>query len=718
MANKIYRPDSRLLRERRDKISAALSKLKSMEKETEKLEDKIREAVSAVTEVQVKALLSAMDVEELNRGKKGIRVAALRAAGINDLGQLYGLSRGKLESIEGIGEMGAQTIYSTVRSIAELTRSNIRIKLSVEDKSREFAAMLPPVYQYMLTDGARKRGRELSKRYGSQAESAVRESKKAQNTIGWAFASKETKQAAARASAQLDHIVFAGFAEDAEKNYKEYMAVSAPDEKRAREAFERNSAGFAVVLDELGINTAGESGWSAIPAELAEKVNALPLDLRYLKATLRPYQVFGTKYILTQKRTLLGDEMGLGKTMQAIAAMAALKAEGGEKFLVVCPASVLVNWCREIEQHSELEVTEIHGNDKGDELRRWISKGTVAVTTYETARSLTLPEEFKLSMLVADEAHYVKNPYALRTRALMNLADRSEHVLYMTGTPIENNVDEMCFLMSTLQPETAKTVEELKLISSAPQFREGIAPVYLRRTRDDVLTELPEKIEQEQWCRPTDEDKKHYMGSVLAKNFMAMRRIAWDHSDLDKSSKAQRLMEILEMAKEEGRKVIVFSYFLDTAEKVCHLVGDGVYGPINGSVTAAKRQQIVDEFTAAPDGAVLVSQVTAGGTGLNIQAASVVIFCEPQIKPSMETQAISRAYRMGQARSVLVYRLLCTGTVDEDIYTMLQTKQEIFDTFAEDSVAGSESLRTVSMQKWIDNVIAEQTEKLTQQSQE
>ncbi len=141
-----------------------------------------------------------------------------------------------------------------------------------------------------------------------------------------------------------------------------------------------------------------------------------------------------------------------------------------------------------------------------------------------------------------------------------------------------------------------------------------------------------------------------------------------------------------------------------------------MFGPINGSIPASKRQQIVDDFTNAPDGAVLVSQVTAGGTGLNIQAASVVVFCEPQIKPSMETQAISRAYRMGQARSVLVYRLLCTGTVDENIVSMLRDKQEIFDNFADESVVGSESILAESMQSWIDNVIADQTEKLAQKS--
>lgn len=716
MADTINRPDSRLLRQRREKVSGALSRLKSMERDTEKLEKKIHEAIYALEEAQIKTMLSAMDVEELNRGKKGIRVSALRNAGLNDLWQVYSLSRGRLESIEGIGELSARTIYSAVRGIADLTRSNMSIKLTLEDDSEEFAAMLAPVYRYILTDGARKRGRELSDRYGRQADSALSGAKKAQNTVSWLFASKASRAEAVRSCDELERIMLTGFADDTEDAYEEYMSVPTPDREEAREAFERSSADFAVALERLGTFVTGENGWSGVPAELAEKVNARTLDLRYLKATLRSYQDFGARYILAQKRTLLGDEMGLGKTMQAIAAMAALKAEGGEKFLVVCPASVLVNWCREIEQHSELEVSEIHGSDKGDELRRWISCGTVAVTTYETARSVTLPDGFRISMLVADEAHYVKNPYAMRTRALMNLADRSEHVLYMTGTPIENNVDEMCFLISTLQPETAKSAEELKYISNAPKFRESIAPVYLRRTRDDVLKELPGKIEQEQWCRPTAEDMKHYAVSVLEKNFMAMRRISWDHSDLEKSSKARRLLEILAMAREEGRKVIVFSYFRDTAEKVCCLAGDNVFGPINGSIPASKRQQIVDDFTNAPDGAVLVSQVTAGGTGLNIQAASVVVFCEPQIKPSMETQAISRAYRMGQARSVLVYRLLCTGTVDENIVSMLRDKQEIFDNFADESVVGSESILAESMQSWIDNVIADQTEKLAQKS--
>ena len=126
---------------------------------------------------------------------------------------------------------------------------------------------------------------------------------------------------------------------------------------------------------------------------------------------------------------------------------------------------------------------------------------------------------------------------------------------------------------------------------------------------------------------------------------------------------------------------------------------------VTGSVSPQRRQEIVDEFNAAQPGAVLVSQVQAGGTGLNIQSASVIIFCEPQIKPSIENQAISRAYRMGQTRDVLVYRLLCADTVDEDMLELLQVKQEQFDSFAEDSVIGEENLKALRQSEWINRVV-------------
>ena len=207
--------------------------------------------------------------------------------------------------------------------------------------------------------------------------------------------------------------------------------------------------------------------------------------------------------------------------------------------------------------------------------------------------------------------------------------------------------------------------------------------------RSDVLTELPELVESDEWCNMTAEEEKIYEDAILGKRFADARRVSWNINDITNSSKANRLLEILEEAEEENRKVIVFSFFLDTLQKVCDLLKDKCVGPINGSVSPQRRQEIIDEFTNSPNGSVLVAQIQSGGTGLNIQCASIVVICEPQFKPSIENQAISRAYRMGQARNVLVYRLLCEDSIDEKLSKLLDKKQLIFDTFADESVSAN-----------------------------
>ena len=290
-------------------------------------------------------------------------------------------------------------------------------------------------------------------------------------------------------------------------------------------------------------------------------------------------------------------------------------------------------------------------------------------------------------MLVVDEAHYIKNPFANRSVNTSRLARRAERLLFMTGTALENNVDEMVRLIDILQPEIAQEIAGMKSLASAPQFREKVAPVYYRRKREDVLTELPELLESEEWCHLNAEEEQEYEGAVLGKNYNLARRVSWNVEDLRHSGKAKRMLEIIDEAKSEGRKVIVFSFYLDTINKITELLGDRCTEPINGSITPTKRQEIIDQFDRAPAGQVLPAQIMAGGTGLNIQSASVVIICEPQLKPSIENQAISRAYRMGQARNVLVYRLLCENTIDEKIIDLLAEKQAVFDAFADKSVA-------------------------------
>ena len=227
------------------------------------------------------------------------------------------------------------------------------------------------------------------------------------------------------------------------------------------------------------------------------------------------------------------------------------------------------------------------------------------------------------------------------------------------------------------------------------------------------MQELPDLIEKEQWCVLNEQEQRAYYDAVMSENFMAIRQVSWQTASLKDSSKAARLLELCDQAKEQQRKVIVFSFFRTTLQKVAELLGPRCMEPITGSISPQRRQEIVDEFTKAEDGAVLVSQVQAGGTGLNIQSASVVIFCEPQIKPSIENQAISRAYRMGQVRDVLVYRLLADDTVDEQIMELLRNKQNLFDTFADESVVGTESLKP-GEQDWINRMVEAEKQRLQQ----
>lgn len=310
--------------------------------------------------------------------------------------------------------------------------------------------------------------------------------------------------------------------------------------------------------------------------------------------------------------------------------------------------------------------------------------------SFETARAMHQDGsngDSPLAVLVVDEAHYMKNPAALRSQAVARIIGRSERTMFMSGTPMENRLDEFFSLVSYLQPKlvTAATQSMSATALAAPAaFRASVAPVYLRRNQVDVLSELPERIESDEWLSMGPSDQSAYWDAVRSGNFMAMRRavtVGDGHTD---SAKLERLDEIVREATEEGRKVLVFSFFRNVIESVSSRL-PSVFGPIHGSVPALTRQKIIDDFTAATGPAVLVAQIQAGGTGLNIQAASTVVLMEPQVKPSLEEQAIARAHRMGQTRRVQVFRLLASDSVDERMVEILQRKSVDFDRYARDS---------------------------------
>ena len=417
-----------------------------------------------------------------------------------------------------------------------------------------------------------------------------------------------------------------------------------------------------------------------IDVSLLKQIQAIPLFLESFHTELRHYQEFGAKYILHQKRVLLGDEMGLGKTIQAIATMHHLHHEGHRYFLVICPASVLLNWKREVNKLTDMQAYILHGESFGD-YENWKSDGGIAIINYEGLDKIIFDKDFPLDMVVVDEAHFVKNKDAQRTRHTIRIIEQAEYALYMTGTAIENNVDEMCYLIECLNPSVANEIKGMKYLAKADLFRKKIAPVYLRRKRADVLMELPELTIHDEWCMMNDEEINSYRKAVESGNFMAMRRVSWNSLN---STKAERMVELCLQALSEGRKVVIFSYFLDTLSFVSDLLLGKALPVISGKLSLEKRQDILCQFEE-PIARVLPIQIHAGGIGLNIQTAEIVILCEPQLKPSDEMQAISRIYRMGQVNHVFVYRLLAADTIDEILVKRLHDKQEIFDQFADES---------------------------------
>jgi SNF2 family DNA or RNA helicase len=273
------------------------------------------------------------------------------------------------------------------------------------------------------------------------------------------------------------------------------------------------------------------------------------------------------------------------------------------------------------------------------------------------------------------------------------LVEGSARALFLTGTPMENRVGEFRNLLACLQPELAAELHDGDHLAGAAAFRRAVAPAYLRRNQQDVLTELPETVHTDEWAEFSTADADAYREAVQAGNFQAMRRAAYAAPDT--SAKLARLAEIVQETAATGEKVLVFSFYRDVLTAVANRLGlqeqqsDGpsLFGPLSGGSGASARQDLVDAFTAHRGPAVLLSQIQAGGVGLNLQAANVVVLCEPQIKPALEQQAVARAHRMGQTRRVRVHRLLTPDSVDQRLLKLLGRKERLFDAYARRSDA-------------------------------
>lgn len=724
-------------RENIEKLTRLDTELSNIMDRKNVCEQEIRHNYQVLRTAQADLILENMDIEKLNTDKAGIRITSLRNAGIQTVGQAEQMSGAQLLEINGIGEETAVKIMNNAKLLRRSAEKMVQITLSAENQTPETTAVVRALYFLINNDSVLRKAEQLYTSYHEGISQSIEQTRIMSGNLKWMFASKKSKSVAVDTAHRIEELLQGEFGTTASEVAEEYsknntsngqslgrnrvriIGINNPSgqvetAKACWEDFVRNAADYYAMLEMVlgdAVSKGTASGGSSLPEELMESIENLNLDLSLLKANLRRYQTFGTQYILHQEKVLLGDEMGLGKTMQAIAAFCHLARQGCNHFLVVCPLSVVVNWKREIESQSELSAIEVYGDGRAMEMTQWSSNGGVAITTYETLNKIPIPDVLNIDMMVVDEAHYIKNPEAQRTKSVLAAAAKADRLLFMSGTPLENKIEEMQFLISCLQPDIAERIKNMKQLADAEKFREAVAPVYLRRVREDVLKELPELVEKEQWGLMNKEELDAYKASLVEGSFMAVRQVSWQLPDMGKSTKAQRLLEICEDAREGGRKLIIFSFFKDVLAKVAGMLGEYCIGIIDGSVPAAERQGMIDELRDAGAGSALVCQIQAGGVGLNIQAASVVIFCEPQIKPSLETQAVARAYRMGQSQSVMVHRLLLENSVDERIMEILHQKSELFNNFADESVIGDMDIQ-VNENAVMKDIIAEEKKRL------
>ncbi len=432
-------------------------------------------------------------------------------------------------------------------------------------------------------------------------------------------------------------------------------------------------------------------------------------------AELRPYQRTGLDFLAWTGQAGLGavlaDDMGLGKTVQALAWLLHMKLadpDGGPA-LVVCPASVMHNWRDEAARFSpSLRVLVLASGEERHVLRREVPDYDLVITNYALLRRDRAHwREIPLRAAILDEAQNIKNPDAAVTRSALEL--QAKHRVVLTGTPLENRALDLWSLVQFVQPgflgPRRRFVERHDKHDAPPWTRRLLAarlrPLLLRRLKQQVATDLPPRIEESRECELTPGQRKLYVSELLrGRALMAsiaddegLRRnrfevlalltrlrqicchpaLAGGRAELG-SGKFDELFAVLEPLLEEGHKVLVFSQFVQCLELI-----DGAMEQrgikrhmLTGATT--KRDRVVAGFEKDPEPCVFLISLKAGGTGLNLAAASYVVLFDPWWNPAVEAQAIDRAHRIGQTRTVIAYRLIAQGTVEEKIWELQQKK--------------------------------------------
>ena len=440
-----------------------------------------------------------------------------------------------------------------------------------------------------------------------------------------------------------------------------------------------------------------------------------------IQATLRPYQERGFSWLVQNIETgfgsIIADDMGLGKTIQVIAAITHCKNKGmltKKKVLVVAPTSLLTNWQREIERFApDLETCVYHGQE-----RKFAKQFDVVITSYGLARRDTQKlNKMGWFLLVIDEAQNIKNPNTGQTKAIKSI--KAAHKIAMSGTPVENRLLEYWSIFDFTNKHYLGTAKQFKDRFATPierdrdkscleHFAKVTTPFMLRRLKSDksIIQDLPDKIENNRYCSLSPEQTALYKEVVdltmkkiessegierkglVFKLLNALKQIC-NHpahygktgdAQVDQSGKFQALVELLTDIHTNGEKTLIFTQYVAMGNIISKLIEEKFSLPVpflHGGLSRKKRDQLVHDFQNTSQVKTLIVSLKAGGTGLNLTAANHVIHYDLWWNPAVEAQATDRAYRIGQKKNVMVHRLITTGTFEEQIDAMIQSKKEL-----------------------------------------
>ena len=443
-----------------------------------------------------------------------------------------------------------------------------------------------------------------------------------------------------------------------------------------------------------------------------------------LAATLRPYQQEGLRWLSFLTRLGLGaclaDDMGLGKTIQVLALLLTLQQDGRRRpSILVAPASLLGNWAQEAARFAPgLRVLLVHPSAMArEEMQaldaRRLASVDLVVTTYGTLPRLPKLTELRWRLAIVDEAQAIKNPAAKQTKEVKKLEAGAR--IALTGTPVENRLSDLWSIFDFTHPGLLGServfVGFARRLSESGHYgplRTLVAPYILRRRKTDkrVIADLPDKTEIDAWCSLSAVQAVHYQEAVVALArslesaegierkglvlafLMRFKQICnhpsqwlgdggWKPAD---SGKFARLREVAETVAAKQEKLLVFTQFRETTAPLAAFLG-AVFGReglvLHGGTPVARRRELVRRFQEDEAVPFFVLSIKAGGSGLNLTAASHVVHFDRWWNPAVENQATDRAYRIGQHRNVLVHKFICRGTVEERIDRLIRAKQQL-----------------------------------------